>query len=62
MRWAMAGRSKEKLEQVRKEVAMMDQSAANVELLTADLENQASLDSIAAASKVGFFLTLQRGL
>lgn len=52
VRWAMAGRSQAKLQEVRREVATYNQAAANVELVTVDLLDQASLNSLAASSKV----------
>lgn len=55
VRWAMAGRSQAKLQEVRREVATYNQAAANVELVTVDLLDQASLNSLAASSKVRMF-------
>lgn len=52
VRWAMAGRSEAKLQEVRKQVAEYSQDAAQVQLLSADLMDQSSLNSLAASSKV----------
>lgn len=52
VRWAMAGRSQAKLQEVRKEVAAYNHDVENVELIVADLADQASVNSLAASSKV----------
>ena len=52
VRWAMAGRSQAKLQEARKEVEAYNHEVANVELITADVADQASLNSLAASSKV----------
>lgn len=48
----MAGRSKTKMEQVRSELVPDSQKVADVELLEADISNQASLDALAASASV----------
>jgi len=51
-RWALAGRSQEKLEAVRSRLAAIDPSLAALPLLTADVTDGASLLAIASAARV----------
>lgn len=48
IRWAMAGRSAEKLAQVREEIG----APADIPLITADVGDQASIDAMVASAKV----------
>jgi short subunit dehydrogenase-like uncharacterized protein len=50
--WAMAGRSKEKLEQVKADLATYNQQASDVALLQADISDDSSLDKLAASASV----------
>jgi short subunit dehydrogenase-like uncharacterized protein len=52
LRWAMAGRSLEKLEAVRAEVAERAPAAAHVDLVVGDSHDRPSLDALAAQTKV----------
>ena len=52
LRWALAGRSKEKLERERDRLAIAHPSAADLELVVADSEDPASLADLAARTKV----------
>lgn len=49
LRWAMAGRSKDKLEKVRAELG---EDASNIELIVADSFNAEALNALAARTKV----------
>ena len=48
----MAGRSKTKMEQVRSELVPDSERLADVALVEADVENQVSIDSLAASAAV----------
>ncbi len=50
--FALAGRSLEKLEQVRASLAAIDPGAAAIELLVADASDRASLEAVAAEARV----------
>jgi short subunit dehydrogenase-like uncharacterized protein len=50
--WAMAGRSRAKMEEVKTWLAEDGVDLADVPMVEADVSNQASLDSLAAASSV----------
>jgi short subunit dehydrogenase-like uncharacterized protein len=52
LRWALAGRSPEKLERVRARLAAIDPTLAKLELLHADATDRASLAAVAARAKV----------
>jgi len=52
VRWAMAGRSRPKLEKIRSEIATRYPAAAEVEVLVADSNDRSSLDALAAAAEV----------
>ena len=52
IRWAMAGRSEDKLARVRAEIAEQHPAAKDVELIVADSGDRASLDRMAAAAEV----------
>jgi short subunit dehydrogenase-like uncharacterized protein len=52
LRLALAGRDRGKLEQVRSSLAQLDPAAAEIPLLIADSFDRASLDAIAAYTKV----------
>ena len=52
VRWALAGRNRARLEAVRAELTDRYPDAANVELVSADVDDPASLDALAAATKV----------
>jgi short subunit dehydrogenase-like uncharacterized protein len=51
-RWALAGRSREKLEKVRSELALVDPALAALPLLHAEIGDAASLAEMAARTKV----------
>jgi short subunit dehydrogenase-like uncharacterized protein len=51
-RWAVAGRSREKLLAVRKRLAEINPSCANLELLVADVTDRDSLRAIASRTRV----------
>src|SRR6476659_6148343 len=51
-RWALAGRSREKLETVRTRLAAINPAAAKIELLTADSTDAESLKRVAESTKV----------
>jgi short subunit dehydrogenase-like uncharacterized protein len=51
-RWAMAGRNGAKLEQVRSEIAAEVPNAANVPLLEANADDSASVEALAAKTRV----------
>lgn len=50
--WAMAGRSKTKMEQVRSGLVPDSAKLADVELLEANVSDQASMDALAASASV----------
>lgn len=52
LRWALAGRSAEKLAAVRDRLADVDPAAADLPLVTADASDPASLADLAASTKV----------
>lgn len=52
LRWALAGRSREKLEAVRTKLAAIDDRFASLDLLVADSGDPASLRAVAEAAKV----------
>jgi short subunit dehydrogenase-like uncharacterized protein len=52
LRWALAGRSPEKLESVRRRLAAIDPATADLELLHADVSDAASLADVAARARV----------
>ncbi len=52
LRWALAGRSPEKLERVRSRLAAIDERYGDLELLHADVTDPASLADVAARSRV----------
>lgn len=52
VRWAMAGRSHDKLERVRKEIAAEFPAVADVPLLEANADDEASLEALASKTKV----------
>jgi short subunit dehydrogenase-like uncharacterized protein len=52
LRWAIAGRSREKLESLRAALAAADPGAGALPLLAADVGDRASLDAVAAQTRV----------
>ncbi len=52
LRWAIAGRSRPKLEQVRDRLASIDPRAADLPIIVADSNDRASLDEMAAQTAV----------
>jgi short subunit dehydrogenase-like uncharacterized protein len=52
LRWALAGRSPQKLEAVRNHLATIDPALADLELLTAEVGDAASLAAVAGRAKV----------
>ncbi len=52
MRWALAGRSRGKLEALRARLAAIAPAHAELELLHADVTDQASIDAVAASARV----------
>jgi short subunit dehydrogenase-like uncharacterized protein len=52
VRWAMAGRSRQRLESLRRELAQRHPAAGDVDLVVADSEDRASLDAMVARSRV----------
>ncbi|MET0998063.1 MAG: saccharopine dehydrogenase NADP-binding domain-containing protein [Marmoricola sp.] len=52
LRWALAGRSQEKLEAVRSRLAKIDPALSELPLLTADSSDDASLRAVAASTRV----------
>ena len=52
LRWALAGRSATKLEDVRSRLAKVNPECADLPLLHADATDQASLEAVAASTKV----------
>ncbi|KAG0261880.1 hypothetical protein BG011_000577 [Mortierella polycephala] len=52
VRWAIAGRSIPKLEQVREKLVAIDPSLSNLELIKADASNTESLEAMTARTKV----------
>jgi short subunit dehydrogenase-like uncharacterized protein len=51
-RWALAGRSQEKLEEVRRALAEIDPALAELPLLSADVTDAASLRAVAESARV----------
>ncbi len=51
-RWAVAGRSRQRLESLRERLAVIDAAAADVPLLVVDVEDAASLRRLAQSTKV----------
>jgi short subunit dehydrogenase-like uncharacterized protein len=51
VRWAMAGRSRHRLEALRRELAVRSPVAADVEILVADSGDRASLDALVAQTR-----------
>ncbi|MCL2778645.1 MAG: saccharopine dehydrogenase NADP-binding domain-containing protein [Polyangiaceae bacterium] len=67
LRWAIAGRNQGKLEAVRRDLAAIDGSLASLPIVIADSVDQASLDALAASTRVvattvGPFAKYGRGL
>jgi short subunit dehydrogenase-like uncharacterized protein len=52
LRWALAGRSRDKLEAVRRDVAAIDPRLAELPLVAAHSDDEASLAALAASTKV----------
>jgi short subunit dehydrogenase-like uncharacterized protein len=52
VRWAMAGRNKQKLEKIRDDLAREYPAAKSIPILTGDAEDQDSLVAIASQTKV----------
>ena len=52
LRWAMAGRNQGKLEAVRRDLTAIDDSLASLPIVIADGFDQASLDALAASTRV----------
>jgi short subunit dehydrogenase-like uncharacterized protein len=52
LRWALAGRSLDKLERVREDLATRHPAAADLELIVADAADRAALDVVAGRAKV----------
>ena len=52
MKWAMAGRNMQKLEQVRDEIAREYPAARDTAILTGDAEDAESLQAIASQTRV----------
>lgn len=52
VRWAIAGRNKEKLEAVRRELATRDEGLADLPILIADSHDSAALDKLAPETRV----------
>lgn len=52
VRWAIAGRSREKLEAIRSELTELDAAAAELPILTADSHDEESLRKLAAQTQV----------
>jgi short subunit dehydrogenase-like uncharacterized protein len=52
VKWALAGRSRAKLEAVRDELAALEPRAASLALLVADTNDEASLEDLATAARV----------
>ena len=52
LRWALAGRSPDKLARVRSRLAAIDPALASLELLHADVEDRASLADVAGRARV----------
>jgi short subunit dehydrogenase-like uncharacterized protein len=52
VRWALAGRSREKLEALRDRLATINPACANLELVPADVANAASLRSVADSTRI----------
>ena len=51
VRWAMAGRSKERLEAARAEIAAMVPAASGIPILTADPSDAAAMDALIGQGK-----------
>jgi short subunit dehydrogenase-like uncharacterized protein len=51
-RWALAGRNERKLQEVRAHLAEIDPALEQLPLLRADVEQQATVDAVAATTKV----------
>src|SRR5579875_1092220 len=51
-RWALAGRNRQKLENVRGKLAAIDPALSSLDLLTADSTDAASVRRVAAAARV----------
>jgi saccharopine dehydrogenase (NAD+, L-glutamate forming) len=52
LRWALAGRNQQKLEEVRRRLAAIDPRLETMELLIADTSDQASIDAVAERARV----------
>ncbi len=52
LRWALAGRNREKLEALRQRLAALQPAAAELELLIADVEDPSSLRTVAESARV----------
>ena len=52
LRWALAGRNRDKLEAVRDKLTALDPALADLELIEADSADRTSLDAMAARTKV----------
>jgi len=52
LRWALAGRSRDKLERVRDDLAAIDPAARDLPILVGDSLDRAAMDSIAARARV----------
>jgi short subunit dehydrogenase-like uncharacterized protein len=52
LRWALAGRSREKLEAVRADLARADGKAASLPIVLGDSQDQASMDALAKEARV----------
>ena len=52
LRWALAGRSREKLEAVRADLARTDAKAASLPIVLGDSQDQASMDTLAKDARV----------
>src|SRR5579859_7914963 len=52
LRWALAGRNREKLEAVRVHLATVDPAAKSLPLLVGDARDPASLDAIVRSTRV----------
>ncbi|KAK9829744.1 hypothetical protein WJX72_007630 [[Myrmecia] bisecta] len=52
VRWAMAGRNKEKLEAVKQDLIKMNPDCKDVPILIGDIKDQASVDKIAGSTEV----------
>lgn len=52
LRWALAGRSRDKLEQLRADLIKLNAGCSDVDLLQADVDDPASLDALAKSARV----------